>query len=347
MKATAKRWLNFAFLFFTLGVVLYLGLNGNDMNALWSALRTFAPASLALCLLCWVVNYLADALSIHYFLRRQGYPIRYRSSLYISLVGIYYCNVTPGATGGQPMQIYRLKQYGVPIGISGSAMTIRFFCFQSMLLVVGGLLWLLQPAFVYEQIGTAHLLIWLGYIVNFFSIGMLLLMAVNRRAIRFVIAVCIRVGTKLRICKDPEKSTQKWDAHVASFQGSVELIRHHPRELLVQCLIATVQLLAQMSVVVCIYHAFGLTQASDLSLLTMATLLYISASYTPLPGASGAQEGGFALYFKYLFPDATLFVALMIWRFFTYYFPVLLGVIMTLFENVHGLRKAKDAPSDI
>ena len=84
--------------------------------------------------------------------------------------------------------------------------------------------------------------------------------------------------------------------------------------------------------------AFGVVSA-----ITMGVLLYIAASYTPLPGASGAQEGGFASIFRTIFPDAHLFVALLIWRFSTYYLTVLVGAVFTTIENILSLRKANHA----
>ena len=59
----------------------------------------------------------------------------------------------------------------------------------------------------------------------------------------------------------------------------------------------------------------------------------MSASYTPLPGASGAQEGGFLLYFRGIFKDGTIGLALLIWRFFTYYLFLIVGVFMVVGEK--------------
>ena len=105
------------------------------------------------------------------------------------------------------------------------------------------------------------------------------------------------------------------------------------------------KLMSLMLVVLAVYHALGLQAVSNMQLITMGVLLYIGASYTPLPGASGAQEGGFAVMFRGIFPDALLFVALMIWRFCTYYLSVLAGAGLTIAENVSAIRKqrAKDA----
>jgi len=61
-------------------------------------------------------------------------------------------------------------------------------------------------------------------------------------------------------------------------------------------------------------------------------LLFASTSYTPLPGASGAQEGGFLVYFRGMFTDANLSVALLLWRFMTYYSSLLIGAAHQLFS---------------
>lgn len=344
MKPNMKKLLSFVFLLFTLGIVLYIGLSGNDLSELVNALQTLSPVYLLLCLLSWMLYVLTDALAVHHFLRRQGYKIKLRQSLHAAMTGIYYCNVTPGATGGQPMEMYCLSQYKVPIGISGSAMAIKFIVFQLILLVTGGVLWAANAAFVAEHTQGTLWFVLLGYGVNFFSIGMVVLMAISQKAVRWVISLCIRIGVRLRVCKNPEASRSKWENHCQSFLESVQLVIRHPKDVLIQCLIALGQLLSLMLVIIALYHAFGLSGVSTLELVTMGVLLYIGASYTPLPGASGAQEGGFAVLFKGIFPDAKLFVALLIWRFSTYYLSVLVGAVMTTVESVHGLR-ASSKPS--
>ena len=127
--------------------------------------------------------------------------------------------------------------------------------------------------------------------------------------------------------------------HCQSFLHTAQTLIRSPRDLFVQCLIAVMQLMSLMLVIVAVYFAFGLSGASIPQLVTMGVLLYIAASYTPLPGASGAQEGGFAVLFRGIFPDAKLFVALLIWRFSTYYLSILVGAVMTSVESVRGLRK--------
>ena len=238
------------------------------------------------------------------------------------------------------MEMYVLSKYGVPVGISGSGMAVKFVVFQTVLLVAGAFLWIFHAAFVHEYAQNAWWFVLLGYLANFCTIGMVLLMAVSQKAVRWVIGKCIALGTKLRLCKEPEASRQKWENHCASFLASIQLMIKRPRELLIQCLIALGQLMSLMLVIIAVYRAFGLEDASNAQLITMGILLYIGASYTPLPGASGAQDGGFAVMFRGIFPDALLFVALMIWRFCTYYLSVLVGAVLSVVENVALLRRS-------
>lgn len=342
-KVNAQQLISFALLALTLVIVLYIGFSDNDIEDLAGALKNLTPAYLLLCLLSWLLYVFFDALAIHHFLRSQGQKIKFLETLHSAIIGIYYCNVTPGASGGQPMQMYCLSKYKVPIGISGSGLAVKFVVFQAVLLITGAVMWLLHAPFVNQRIEGTTWFVLLGYLANFFTIGMVMMMAISQRAVRWVIEKCIRIGVKLRICKDPDASRAKWENHCQSFLGSVQMLMKRPLDVIVQCVIAFLQLMSLMLVILAVYHALGLSGESTSQLITMGVLLYIGASYVPTPGASGAQEGGFASIFRTIFPDAHLFVALLIWRFSTYYLTVLVGAVFTTIENILSLHKANHA----
>lgn len=340
-KINLQQLLSFLLLVLTLGIVLYIGLTSTDLNDVARALRSLTPACLLMLLLSWMLYVLFNALTMMHFLHVQGYQIKLWQALHAAMVGIYYCNVTPGASGGQPMEMYELNKYGVPIGISGSGMAVKFVVFQSVLLISGAVFSLFNLEFVRNHLDGSLWFVLLGYLANFFSIGMVVLMAISQKAVRWIIDRCIRIGCKFHICKDPDASREKWENHCQSFLNSVQLMVRNPRDLLVQCLIAFGQLMSLMVVILTVYHALGLSGESLFELTTMGVLLYIGASYVPLPGASGAQEGGFAVLFRGIFPDSQRFVALLVWRFTTYYLSVIVGAIVTTVENVAGMRRGK------
>ena len=338
-KKKIERIFSFLCLAFTLGVVLMVGLRGNELEEMLAALGSLSPAWLLLCVLSWVLYVVANALSMYHFVRIQGQKIGFMQALHAAIVGIYYCNVTPGASGGQPMKMYYLSKYGVSIGVSGSGMAVKFVVFQVLLLIVGAVMWITHAGFVQEFAPGCTWFFWLGYIVNFFSISMVMLMAISQQAVRWVIERVIRIGVRFHMCKTPDESRLKWENHCRGFLESVQQVIHRPRDLIIQCSIALLQLFSLMAVIVAVYFALGLQGINISSLITMGVLLYIGASYTPLPGASGAQEGGFAMLFRDIFPNANCFVALLLWRFFTYYLSIIAGAAVTVGESLLAVRK--------
>ena len=328
MKPRTKKLLNFAFIFGTLAIVLLLGVNGQEMSGAMEALKSIGPEWIALCVLAWAAYLCIDAASVYFFLRRQGYHITVRYALFVSISGIYYSNITPGATGGQPMQVYYLKKRGIPIGIGTSALTVKFFSFQFMLAALGTVLWILI----------------FGYVYNVICVSFVLMMAVSKRLVWFFMKLIVHAGAKVRLCKDPAATLIKWEDVLETFHSSVLMITRRPMDLVVQLLLGGAQLLSMMLVIFFVYHAFGLSGASYGQLTALGIMLYTSAAYTPLPGASGAQEGVFALYFSQIFPDGIRLMALLLWRFFTYYLSLIVGAVVSVLNGFRPGRK-KDRPS--
>ena len=343
MKSRTKKILNFVLIFGTLAIVLLVGINGQEMSSAVDALKSIAPEWIVLCVAAYLLHICLDASTIWHYMRTQGYKITFRYALFTSIIGMYYSNVTPGATGGQPMQVYYLKKKDVPIGIGTSALTVKFFCFQFMLAVLSTVLWIAYGDYIAVQTGSNIWILIVGYIYNIITVSFVLMMAISKRLVRFFIKLFIRIGTKLHLCKNPEAALVKWEDVLSTFHESVMSMRAHPKDFIIQLLLGGAILLAQMLPICLVYYAFGMTGSSYLELTTLGIMLYVSAAYTPLPGASGAQEGVFAIYFSKIFPDGIRLMALLLWRFFTYYIAILVGAVTSV---ASGFRKVKLSPEE-
>ena len=53
-------------------------------------------------------------------------------------------------------------------------------------------------------------------------------------------------------------------------------------------------------------------------------------AFTPIPGAGIAAEGGFLLIFNTLFKKGTINMAILIWRMFTFYLPIVIGALFLI-----------------
>ena len=229
------------------------------------------------------------------------------------------------------MQVLYLHKRGIPVSAATSALVIRFFCFQVMLSVIGAVLWIRNSAFVAENVGGNMWILVVGFIYNTGMVTSLLVVAANRRLVNWLVRSVVRLGIKLHLVHgDPEEKVAKAKASADSFHDNIVRLLKQPVSFVVQLLIGGVQLLSIMTIIWCVYKGLGLSGESYEHLITLHVAEYLSAAYIPLPGASGAQEGVFSLYFGVVFPDEFKLAGMLLWRFFTYYGPMLLGAVVTV-----------------
>lgn len=338
MKQRVGRILNFALIFGTLLIVLLIGLGDQSLGDAIAAMRSMGGGWIVLALVAYFTFAAGDAFSLWFFLRRQGCRVSFLYLLFVANAGLYYSNITPGASGGQPMQVYYLHQKGVPLGLASSALVVRFFSFQAMLSVIVTMLWATHSSFVAEQVGNHLWILIVGYIYNLLMVIGLVLIALNKGVVRFFIRLFIRIGVKLHLVKDPEASHAKWEEVLTTFHDSILLLKGHPLDLMMQLLVGGLQLMSLMTVLYFVYRGLGLSGVTYAQLMAMDVVHYVSAAYVPTPGASGAQEVAFTIYFGGLFPDNMRLAALLLWRFFTYYLSLIVGAIITV---AYGWRVGK------
>lgn len=346
MKSSTKRVLNILFILAIFALVLYTGFKGNDPRQIYNELKSIPGSWLLILFIPWVLYMITETISLHLFFSMQGFKVGPINLFKIVIMGNYYSSITPASTGGQPMQIYYLKKCGVPVGISSSILAVHFFIYQLSLLILGAFFWLTNIDFVNHQLGNRIWILYVGFFFNSLTVVAVVLIAINGRFMRFVILGTIKLFHKLRLVRNLDRSIAKAHVGIENFENSVRIIRKDSLQLIIQFIITCVQFIFLFSCTSLIYSCFNLSGTSTTEMLTLACLLFISASYTPLPGASGAQEGGFALFYKGIFPSSTLFSALLLWRFFTYYTMLIIGVVLSLIGFKSSADKNKNSRSN-
>lgn len=333
--------LNIGFIILTLLLVLYLVSQAGDVSQIVGAFQRINPIWLIGAFGCVAVHVLLEGLILRIFFYFQQVKIRLSSCNLVGLIGIYYSSITPAATGGQPMQAFAMKKRGVSTGIGYSALAVKFFCWQCAMLLIGALLWSFSGSYVYSILGKGVWLVTLGFFLNSLMVILVILLAINRNLVRVIIVFVVNMGFRLRLIKDKAKTSSRLDAATNDFHSSVEILTKHPGQFLLLFALSLIQVTALMSVAYFIYRGFSLVSNSYLQVLTIQFLLYITASFTPLPGASGAQEGGFYFFFRSFFPDSMIFAALLIWRFMTYYLFIIAGFIAVIIDQTFSIRRKK------
>ena len=149
---------------------------------------------------------------------------------------------------------------------------------------------------------------------------------------------------KCTFLKKRENYIEKVHGFEADFSSYTMKFRSKMRYVLLAILWSIPQVILQMSVLYVVFRAFSLDLPYG-ELLCMQTMLQASVCFIPLPGASGAQELGFSMFFKSYFKSGDiLYTAVLVWRFFTYYIIVLLGALVVVIDQlVFGCRRKQEA----
>lgn len=349
-KQALKRVLNGLLIFATFGMVVYFAFRSGDIGSIWHSLRGMDSRWLLGGLCCFLIHMFLEGGQLFIFLRFQGLRIRLRHCLKVGLIGMYYSSITPAATGGQPMQVFSMKRHGVPAGITSSALAVKFFCWQCALLLVGSLMWLFKASLINGILGQAIWMLRIGFLLNGIAVVLVILLAISRNAVRAIIIFLVHVAHKLRIVKNRERTSSRWDAALQDFHASVDILTRQPLQFLLLFVLSIVQVTGLMSATYFVYRGFGHSGVPYMDILSIQFMLFLAASFTPLPGASGAQEGGFYLFFKDYFPASNIFAALFVWRFLTYYLSIIIGFLAVTIDSATSGRASRQAalmPQDL
>lgn len=341
-KQSRGRILSLSFIALTFIFVVVFIFKTGDLKQIAQAFRSINPYWFAAAVGCFAVQAFFEGWSISLFFKFYGIRLRLGAGVLVGLLGMYYGSITPSAAGAQPMQLFSLKKRGVPPGIASSVLAVKFFCWQLSFMLAGSVLWAMHGRLVYDTIGRAG--IWLlivGYLVNFLMVGAVILLSISRNLVRAIIIFFVKFAHRLRYVKDVAATSSRWDAALSEFHSSVEMITRHPFQFLLIFFMSLVESVTLQSVVYFVYRGFGLAERSYFSILTIQFLLYIVASSTPLPGDSGAQEGGFYFFFEKFFPSGTIFAALILWRSITFYLQIICGFTAAIIDQALSGRRAR------
>lgn len=322
-----------------LGITIGIIFSNNDLETVARTLASLHPGWMLAALGCWCLFILFDAWSFWAYFRRHGHPISMAYACYVSLMGWFYSGITPGSSGGQPMQVYHLSKRQIPVGVSTSAVSIKFVLGQTATVVLVPIIWLLNRPFLSQQLSGLGWLVVIGWVVHLAGVLAVLLVTFCTPLVQKVTGFLVRMGGKLRLIHDEQAALEKVQHFIDHYQTNVKLAGRSPAEIALQTLLTTLSLFFLQAIAVCIYCAFGLSGTSWWNLLAVAYMLYLGASYNPLPGASGAQEGGFLLFFRGIFPAGTISLAMLVWRFFTYYLQLILGAAAMLGHTLCSKEK--------
>lgn len=328
MTSKINKLISIAVILLTLAVVLFIGIQSGDfpasMRALFNMPPVYALAGVGCVFGGILMQTVSGQLALQKLNRRMSFPRLYA----IMVLGEFYSFITPGASGGQPMQVFEFHRHGLPAGETMAALTQHFQCFQITLLILDVCLYAAHRDFLQAQLGANWPLLAIGFAFNAVQVCISLMIAFYQRPVRFLVQKGTALLRRLRI-GNPDRLERLADGVADGYFSSMRALYADKSHLAAQFVCAVARLILMMSVTAFVYRGLGLSEVGYGKLFALGCMQYTSAAYTPLPGASGAQEGVFSLYFAGLLPGSLRLSGLLCWRFMTYYLVLIVGFFVT------------------
>lgn len=273
----------------------------------------------------------------------------FRAGMKVAFIGKFYDNVTPFATGGQPMQIYYLNKKGLTGGTSSAVIMIKYFAWMFCWILISLSFMAAYSGILASQDHSIKLLLliggWIGLVVNMFIPVLVILFVVLPKFSRALVKGIIGLGCKVKIVKNPMRALYKVEKIVHDFRSAFTIMSRRPFKFIMLILLCFVEIFLTFAFPYFIMKMFaGLTDADGITVMftVMALNIYatMSSSVVPTPGSSGVIEGVLTAAFSTL-AGGVLIWTMFAWRFGVYYVYIVIGIFITAFDFVRKLIRNK------
>lgn len=323
-----KKKLNIIILILITLIVLYFSLKDDFFNIIDQILKMniwYLLIAFTLVILFWLFR----SYPMYTFCRRVNKDFKYRESVQLTLRTQFFNAVTPFSTGGQPYQIYYLKQSGIDYASSTGIVVENFIVYQIALVILGLISLFMNQIFsIFHKVPLLSKLIAIGFIMNTLVIVVMFILAFTTKLNKFLISLAIKFLTRLHIVKNKDKKIKEWEENIDRFHKSAVSLLEDKKVFISNILYNFLALCCIYLVPLFVLYSMGdfSSFTPGIAIVTSAYILIIG-SFVPIPGGSGGLEYGFLQFYGNFVTGSKLKALMLVWRFITYYFGMIVGAI--------------------
>lgn len=279
---------------------------------------------------CLLIQWFSEAYALHLPIKKMYPNQKFSNSFKVNMIGQLFNNLTPFSTGGQPMQAYELNKTGKRVSDSLSAMAVKFVVAQSSLLLFTFIVVIFEFDFFSKSLQNFLWLAIVGFSMNLIGISAVILAGFNKKAITSIVNPIIRFLGMIKILKHTEDVIENFSNSIDNFRDQFKIIRSEKAMIFKMFIASTLQNFANFSITYMVYRAFGNFGIGFWQIIPLQAFLVLVMAVIPTPGAGLGAEGGFLLLFNSIFLPGTINMAILFWRLYTFYIPIIVGAFFLI-----------------
>lgn len=279
---------------------------------------------------CLLIHWICETITLHIPIKKMYPNQTFKNSIRVSMIGQLFNNITPFASGGQPMQAYELTKTGKRVSDSLSAMAIKFIITQTALVITTLIVVTFEFGFFKSLMQDYIWIAIVGFAVNIVAIILVILAGINKRFITIFTNPIIKFLGKIHILKHPDKTIEKLDKSIDNFGKQFKFMKSEKKMVMQMFITSVIQSLAYYSITYMVYRAFGNSGITFWQIIPTQAFLLLIMTFIPTPGSGLGAEGGFYLLFNSIFKEGTINMSILFWRMYTFYLPILVGLLFLI-----------------
>lgn len=310
-------------------LILFLILK-DDFNNIVHELVNANFLYIILAFICLLLMFVFDGLAYYKIIKSYDKNYSFIKVLRMMIITKFFNGITPFSTGGQPMQVYMLKKDGFRLTKASNIIIQNFIIYQAALVLYGLIAMAINAKFNYfKNITILKDLIILGFLINTGVMIGLFIISFSNKFNHFIVNKSINILSKLKLVKDKETTLNKWNERVDDFHEGATFLKNNKLLCLESFIYNLLSLTAIYVMPYFVIMALGnVNDVTPLKSIVSSAYILIIGSFVPIPGASGGIEYGYLQFFGSFIKGGILKASLLIWRFISYYFPMIIGAIV-------------------
>lgn len=323
-----KRTLNLLIIVIFTLIVLYFSLKDNYHEIITSILNADIRWLFISYLLVLGYTFLKAIVTNNIINNFKGYGIKKTFSL--QLMTFFFNAVTPFSTGGQPFQVYVLKKNKLTLSEGTNVVIQESIIHQIAIIIVGFLTIIINQIFKICPIdGIIFILLIVGFLANLLVLVLLFVVSYGKKIDKLLIGWVVNLLTFFKIVKDKEKQTKKLNKSIENFNVNARLLISNKKKFIKLILLNCLAFMCLYIVPLTVLFSLGNYNSFDgVTAIVLVSFVSIISSYVPLPGGIGGQEYLFVTLFGFYLQKPLLSTLMLLWRFITYYLPMIVGAII-------------------
>lgn len=304
----------------------------DDFPSIIDVLNNANVLFLFLAVLCFFVSLLFEAKAYQDVIKCYKADYTLKKSYIMLLITKFFNGITPFSTGGQPMQIYILKNEGIRLTKATNIVVQNFIIYQLALVVLGIIAIGINYYFdLFEKVTLLKQLVTIGFFFNTLVMVGLFIISFSKSFNHFVVQKVISILSKLKIVRNKEEKQLKWREKLDDFHESAKYLRNNKwlfvKAFIYNMIYLTLSYLMPYFVILALSPTIP-AGVTPLKVICASAYVMIVGSFVPIPGASGGIEYGYYKFFGNFIFDSLLKASLLIWRTISYYLPMVIGGIL-------------------